>query len=105
MPVKYFVYKAPPSYNTSVPVWLSVRIYRDGLWHELRRYEYHAGYVEDTPLHLNPFARGSVLSVTVTAGGGAYVQATTIATIISGRAVGRFLPVLLIAMSSSRLSL
>lgn len=89
--VFYNIYKANPQVAAAVPIG-SAFLYAG--------YSFGTQFVDSNivgdasktpPLHLNPFARGAITDAPVTAGGAAYVQATTIATVVTATGSGAVL--------------
>jgi hypothetical protein len=89
--VKYLIYKAPPSYDAPVPVGSQFGYLGQSFGTEFVDTNILQDLTKTPPLHLNPFARGQILSVAMTAGGAAYVQASTTATAVSATGSGAVL--------------
>ncbi len=89
--VRYLIYKAPPAYNAPVPVGSQFGYVGTSFGNEFVDTNILQDMTKTPPLHLNPFARGKILSVTMTSGGSGYVQATTTATAVSATGTGAVL--------------
>jgi hypothetical protein len=87
----YNVYQAPPAYDTAVPVGSVFAYVGSSFGTQFVNSNIIADQTRTPPLHLNPFARGAVIGATANAGGAAYVQATTAATMVSGTGSGAVL--------------
>lgn len=74
---QYYVYQAPPAYNASVPYGSSFGFIGRTSGNQFVNNNITADMSKTPPLHINPFARGEILAISVTNGGSGYVQATT----------------------------
>jgi hypothetical protein len=81
---KYNIYKAPPSYGQSVPIGSVFGYAGTSYGTEFVDSNITQDMTITPPLHLDPFARGAAIGVTMTAAGSGYVQATTTAAISGG---------------------
>lgn len=84
----YNIYQAPPAYNTAVPVGSAFAFIGQAYGTQFVNTNILANQARTPPQHNNPFARGQVISCTRVAGGAAYVQASTTATITSATGTG-----------------
>jgi len=84
----YNIYQAPPSYDAAVPVGSVFAYVGSSYGTQFVNTNILADQTKTPPLHVNPFARGQVLSCTATAVGSGYVQASTTATISSATGSG-----------------
>ncbi len=89
--VRYLIYKAPPSYDAPVPVGSQFGYIGRSYGNEFVDTNILQDMTKTPPLHLNPFARGTILSVAMTGGGAAYVQASTTAAVVSATGTGAVL--------------
>jgi hypothetical protein len=71
----YNVYKAPAAYDASVPVGSVFGLAGTSYGTQLVDTNITQDFTKTPPLHSNPFARGQISQVTVTAGGSGYTQA------------------------------
>src|SRR5882762_662360 len=90
----YNVYQAPPAYDTAVPIGSVFAFVGQAYGNQFVNSNILADQTVTPPLHNNPFARGAVLSTTSSNGGGSYVQASTVAVVVSATGSGaRLAPV------------
>ena len=90
----YNIYQAPPSYDTAVPVGSVFAYIGTAYGNQFVNSNILADQTTTPPLHLNPFARGQILSVGTIVSSGTFTQATTSATInTSTGSLGVILPV------------
>ena len=87
----YNVYQAPPSFDTAVPVGAAFGYLGSAFGTQFVNTNILNDPVKSPPLHLDPFARGQVISATETAGGSGYVQASTTAVMVSATGSGAVL--------------
>lgn len=87
----YNIYQAPPSYDTAVPVGSVFAFVGSSFGNQFVNSNIIADQTVTPPEHNNPFARGSVISATATAGGGSYVQSSTTATMVTSTGSGAVL--------------
>lgn len=73
----YNIYAATPSFNTAVPIGSSFGYLGTAFGTQFTDTNIVADFTKVPPTHQNPFARGSISSVTVTNQGSAMVQSTT----------------------------
>ena len=78
---KYNIYKAPPSYATAVPIGSAFGYAGSSFGNQFVDTNITQDMAVTPPLHLDPFSPSAVLGVNITAGGAAYVQASTTVTI------------------------
>jgi hypothetical protein len=79
----YNVYQAPPSYDTAVPVGSVFAYIGQAFGNQFVNSNILADQTTTPPIHNNPFARGTILSVGTIDSVGTFTQATTSATINS----------------------
>lgn len=79
----YNVYQAPPAFDTPVPIGSSFGLIGQAFGTEFVNSNIVPDFAQTPPLHLNPFARGSLLRASKTAVGYGYSQSTTTAVITS----------------------
>lgn len=72
----YNVYKATPSYNVQVPVGSLYGFMGTAFGTQITDTNITADFTNVPPVHNDPFARGTISSITITAGGSAYTQVT-----------------------------
>lgn len=89
--VSYNIYQAPPSYDTAVPAGSVFAYIGQSFGTQFVNSNILADQVVTPPLHNNPFARGQVLSLTMTNQGSGYTQATVSASITSATGSGAVL--------------
>ena len=84
----YNIYKAPASYNAVVPVGSQFGYAGSSFGTQFVDSNITQDFTTTPPLHLNPFARGQILGVTVTAPGSGLNQANVGFTITTGTGSG-----------------
>lgn len=72
----YNIYKSTPSYSVGVPVGVLYGFCGTAYGTSFVDTNITADFTKVAPTHQNPFARGSILSVNISAGGTLYTQAT-----------------------------
>ena len=86
---QYNIYQAPASYDTAVPIGSNFGYVGFALGTQFVNTNITPDFATTPPLHDNPFARGAVLEVDVTAeGNGSYTQATVGYTVNSATGSG-----------------
>ncbi len=71
----YNIYASTPSYSVAVPVGVSYGFIGSAVAGNFIDSNIIANFAVTPPTHQNPFARGQITSVTITAGGSGYTQA------------------------------
>lgn len=87
----YNVYQAPPAYDAPVPVGSVFGYIGTAYGNQFVNSNIQSDLTITPPLHLDPFARGQVLSATPVSTGGSYVQASTTAVMVSATGSGAVL--------------
>jgi hypothetical protein len=77
----YNVYAATPTFSAGVPEGVAYGFIGTALGTQFTDTNITADFTTTPPIHTNPFARGTILAVSPTAGGSAYVQSTTTVTV------------------------
>lgn len=72
----YNIYAATPSYTVDVPVGANYGFLGRAFGTQFTDTNITSDLTKTPPLHLNPFARGMITAVTITAGGTGYTQGT-----------------------------
>lgn len=88
---QYNIYKAPEAYNAVVPIGSQFGFLGSAAGLSFVDSNITADFTTVPPQHTNPFARGQVLRINITAQGSGYVQASTTVTITSGTGSGAVL--------------
>jgi hypothetical protein len=86
--IRYNVYKATPSYNVDVPVSSQFGFCGVSYGGSFSDDNITADFTIVPPVHSDPFARGTIDRVTITAGGAGYTQATVGYTITTAGGTG-----------------
>ena len=74
--IYYNVYKATPSFNVPVPIGINYGYVGEAFGTSFVDTNITADFTQVPPKHQDPFARGQIIGVMPTAGGGSYTQAT-----------------------------
>jgi len=84
----YNIYKAPPAYSTVVPIGSQFGYAGSSFGTSFVDTNITQDFTTTPPIHLNPFARGQILNVVVTAPGAGLLQSTITYSIASAKGTG-----------------
>ena len=87
----YNIYQAPPSVGSVVPAASNYGYLGTAFGNQFVNSNIVPDFVRTPPLHINPFARGQVAEINVTAGGSGFVQASATATMVTSTGSGAVL--------------